>query len=201
MLEESTADELIMRLAYDQVKRVSDDRYIVELSGKYGLIALNQEFIIPCEYSEMVQIGMLVRAFVNNHKITGAEDNTIFDINGREILPISEYEMVSVIDGFGMALYNRWKNTTFILSDNGNVKKILGKTKLTNIGMDGYAGEDYSGRILGMELTLHDNLNHLYDKLEKINNNLFKATKANRYTFVNRLGIQTSDEWLIDCTL
>ena len=218
--KEDKAKESILHMVFSYVKRVKSNRYIVEADGQYGVITLEQGAIIPIQYTKITNsehyfrtYGEIVGSYGNWQGTYDVRENGLFNMDGQEIVPLGNYAKTNALKGFGIALFNTDERITVIASNSEKVRIDLKGDKLVDIGVPGYAAligyhhgnaEELtvSGRkvkaLLDLDLNIYTDLNHLYDKLEEVEENLMKATKETKYTYVNKFGIPTTTNWYIN---
>ena len=208
-LEEDKAKESMLRLAYNHVERIREASYIVGDNGKYGVVTLRQGVIIPCLYSKIINTEYYFRVYrekATKVKAWGVPvydvENGLFSLEGNEVIPFGNYMQDYRVKNFGVALFNTNTGSVALATSSGKVRTDLKGNKLISIGISGYAAliEKHSDEknvrlLLDTDLNIHKNLNHLYDKVERLGNHAHIATKGTKYTYVDECGVPTALDW------
>lgn len=89
---------------YDEIIPCSNNRLIVKVSDKYGVIALDGSFVIDCNYSYIISSNdnMFFYVFSDNLK------PYIFDVNGTLITTRFAESIKRVGDGFAVNFDGKW---------------------------------------------------------------------------------------------
>ena len=208
----------VLQMAFRTVKQIQKNRYIVEADGLCGVLTLGQEVIMSCMYQKIISVGKYLRVFRSTrviHPVWAAEldagESGLFDLDGAEIVPFGRYSRASAVAVFGIALTDAINKILIVVSNNGSIRKELNGAKILAIGVKGYAAIvgkyekstafSIEGRpvisILDAKMNVHKDLNFLYKNVEQVGEDSYKATKGNRYTYVNSYGLPTTANWCI----
>lgn len=203
----------ILEMAFDSVKKVAPDRFIVCADDVQGVITLDQGIIIPCIYDEITVregyfkvYGKMENTYPSWEDHINYRINGLFNMDGKEIVPLGSYNGASAIEGFGLALFDTENRILVLASITEKVRNDLHGERILNIGVCGHVAlvGAYHGRaenedehiiqgrtvkaLLDLELNAYKDLNHLYDEIEIVGDTI-KAIKDGTYTYIDKYGI------------
>ena len=108
------SDSIVVPLEYDKISS-SSTAYILQKDGKFGLMSLKAQMLLPVKYDS------IVIHYFNNKTVKVKKDNKwgVFDTEGNKVLPIKYHEIIYSNVGSGIALLKKSESDPVTLYLNG----------------------------------------------------------------------------------